>query len=268
MQYTAGTHRIAAWSPITNAHIFPGPAVVTSLKSAAATALNTYSHSRSTHITGGAHTTSPDYYPSNTTADSTSAPSVSRPDYLEYIPESPSDHSARKASVVSVSTTISASREYLSPQPGQHSDAAALSPTALNDLHQPLARSLLLLAQMSSAGNLFTPAYTAECLRQAREHRDFVMGFIAQEGLNADPADNFITMTPGVSLPPPGREGDKMGDSKGQQYNTPRFVVVDKGVDVVIVGRGIVNASDRPAEAERYRREAWAAYEERIAARS
>ncbi len=50
----------------------------------------------------------------------------------------------------------------------------------------------------------------------------------------------------------------------GQQYRTPRSVVLEDGCDVVIVGRGILKARDRKREAERYRREAWRAYEERV----
>jgi uridine monophosphate synthetase len=36
------------------------------------------------------------------------------------------------------------------------------------------------------------------------------------------------------------------------------------GNDIVIVGRGIIKAGDPATEAERYRRKAWEAYEERI----
>jgi len=99
----------------------------------------------------------------------------------------------------------------------------------------------------------------------ARENRDFVLGFIAQHSLNTEEGDNFITITPGVNLPPLGEENEKSaGDGLGQQYNSPRTVVLERGVDVVIVGRGILNAEDRGAEAERYRRVAWGAYEERV----
>jgi uridine monophosphate synthetase len=116
---------------------------------------------------------------------------------------------------------------------------------------------------MSSEGNLLTGAYTEKCVEIAREHKDFVIGFIAQRSLNEEEKDNFLTMTPGVSLPPPGREGERMGDGLGQQYNTPRKIVLEQGADVIIVGRGILGAEDRATEAERYRKEAWAAYEER-----
>ncbi len=61
MQYAAGPHRIARWASITNAHIFPGPAIITSLKSAAHSALAAYNSSRSTEIRGGQHDS---YFPS------------------------------------------------------------------------------------------------------------------------------------------------------------------------------------------------------------
>jgi uridine monophosphate synthetase len=87
------------------------------------------------------------------------------------------------------------------------------------------------------------------------------MGFIAQRPLNSEPGDNFITMTPGVQL----AEG---GDSMGQQYNTPRKIIGEKGCDVMIVGRGIYGAKPgkRREVAGIYRREGWAAYEERVRA--
>jgi len=134
----------------------------------------------------------------------------------------------------------------------------------------PVARGLLLLAEMSSEGNLLTGEYTRKCVDVARQHRDFVLGFIAQRSLNSEPEDNFVAFTPGVSLPPAGEEDggsggkEKRGDGLGQQYNTPRKVVLEEGCDVVIVGRGILGVRDKKGEAERYRREAWGAYEERI----
>ncbi|KAF2219019.1 orotidine-5'-phosphate decarboxylase [Elsinoe ampelina] len=121
----------------------------------------------------------------------------------------------------------------------------------------PMARALLLIAQMSSKGNLLDQAYAEESLRNARAKSDFVMGFIAQESLNTEPGDNFITMTPGVNI-------SSKGDDLGQQYNTPEYLVGDKGTDVIIVGRGIYGAQDRRAVAEEYRVRAWKAYEARV----
>ena len=176
-------------------------------------------------------------------------------------------------------------------------DAAAVS---LDE--PPVARGLLLLAEMSSEGNLLTGDYTRRCVETARQHRDFVLGFIAQRSMNSESGDNFICFTPGVSLPPSSstttdtdddeeeddddntddeeeedddaagdgvrsRAKSSRGDGLGQRYNTPRKVVLKEGCDVVIVGRGILKARDRKKEAERYRREAWRAYVERIKGR-
>lgn len=121
----------------------------------------------------------------------------------------------------------------------------------------PYFRALLLLAQMSSKDNFFFPQYTEACATHARLNRDFVMGYIAQKGMNSEEGDNFITMTPGV-------QKSAGGDGKGQQYNTPHKVVTELGTDVIIVGRGVYGASDRKAEALEYRRQGWAAYEERL----
>lgn len=137
----------------------------------------------------------------------------------------------------------------------------------------PVDRGLLLLAQMSSKGCLMTREYTQACVEAAREHKDFVMGFVSQESLNSAPDDTFIHMTPGCKLPPPGEDGAEEngqqptieGDGLGQQYNTPDKLINVCGTDIVIVGRGIINAADPPSEAERYRRRAWKAYLARLA---
>ena len=130
-------------------------------------------------------------------------------------------------------------------------------------------KGLLLLAEMSSEGNLLSADYAHQCLLLARDHRDFVIGFIAQRCLNIEPDDQFITLTPGVSLPPAdscqGTTSKLKGDGLGQQYTSPRQAVLEQGSDVVIVGRGILRAHDPKTEAKRYRREAWKAYKDRLA---
>ena len=183
------------------------------------------------------------------------------------------DHYGRKPSIVSVSTTISTMTESISPQPTTTHDFAHASDSPLTVNHHgdsspsaavmrlgppPLLRSLLLLAEMSSEGNLMTGAYTSQCVIEARKFPEFVMGFIAQRSLNELPEDNFVTMTPGVQI-------GSTGDGLGQQYNTPEKVIADAGTDIIIVGRGIYGAFDKRAMAEEYRSRAWAAYEARLA---
>lgn len=120
---------------------------------------------------------------------------------------------------------------------------------SLKKVGLPKGRALLLLAEMSSKGSLATGNYTQKCIEWAREHAEFVIGFIAQRKL--DPT--MLTMTPGVSL---SQEGDQLG----QQYNTPHDVIFEKQSDVMIVGRGILESKDPLAEARRYRKAGWEAY--------
>jgi uridine monophosphate synthetase len=107
---------------------------------------------------------------------------------------------------------------------------------------------LLLVAQMSSKGNLIDEHYTASCLRMAREAFPFCIGFIAQERL--DPSGNLFVMAPGVQL-------DTKGDSLGQQYNSPEHLLKNKGVDFLIVGRGVYASSEPGKVAERYKELSW-----------
>lgn len=272
LQYTGGPLSIVRWAPIVNAHLFPGPAIITALSEAAQKAIAAYNTSVQTDISA-----SP-------------APSVDGDDESVELnePEDPADESSseeeesdddedrkgRKQSVVSVSTTISTKTETISPQPSLRPTVSRGSAEADEDEEEeaedpeaalealgppPFYRSLLLLAEMSSKDHFFTPQYVEACLKHARSNRDFVMGFIAQRSLNSEKDDNFIVMTPGVQL-------EAGGDAHGQQYNTPRKVIGDAGADVMIVGRGIYGASDRRRAAYEYRKQGWLAYEERMKA--
>ncbi|KAK5164453.1 orotidine 5'-phosphate decarboxylase [Saxophila tyrrhenica] len=271
LQYTGGPLSIVRWAQIVNAHLFPGPAIITALAEAARNAIAAHNTSVSTEISAspivktGAHDDSVESEEESSAQDEESE--------AEEIADPDEDRKGRKQSVVSVSTTISTKTETISPQPSlrptmsrestQESDEDEEdddSEAALEELGPaPFYRSLLLLAEMSSKDNMLTPQYTDACVKHARSNRDFVMGFIAQRSLNSEKDDNFITMTPGVQLA-------AGGDAHGQQYNTPRKVIGDGGSDVMIVGRGILQASDRKKTAAEYRKQGWQAYEERLKA--
>uniref|UniRef100_A0A668ANS6 Uridine 5'-monophosphate synthase n=1 Tax=Myripristis murdjan TaxID=586833 RepID=A0A668ANS6_9TELE len=106
----------------------------------------------------------------------------------------------------------------------------------LSAVGQPLGRGCLLIAQMSSQGSLATGEYTQTAVKQS---------------------DFFIHMTPGVQM-------QAGGDGLGQQYSSPEDVICNKGSDVIIVGRGVLGASDRLEAAESYRKSGWEAYTKRM----
>jgi uridine monophosphate synthetase len=112
-------------------------------------------------------------------------------------------------------------------------------------------RGLVLLAEMSSALHLMTLDYIKNTLKMAEQFADFVIGFITQHGLSADP--HWINMTPGVKL-----EGGT--DAFDQQYVTPEKAIYENGADIIIVGRGIMTAKNPLAEARKYREHGWNAY--------
>jgi orotidine-5'-phosphate decarboxylase len=136
--------------------------------------------------------------------------------------------------------------------------------TGLASVGKPLGRGLLLLAEMSSKGNLATGEYTKQAMQMAKDAgREFVIGFISMTRVDQGEEEDWLMMTPGVGLV-------SKGDAMGQQYKTPRQVVYENGCDVIIVGRGIygIQGGEQAVkdEAERYRQEGWKAYEERLKA--
>lgn len=180
--------------------------------------------------------------------------------------------SHRRTSIVTATTTISQTFEPSPPNPASLSRTLSSSSgnkpldrdSALIELGPPPhARGLLLLAEMSSENNLMHPPYTATCLSLARQHKDFVLGFVAQHNITQrEKGDEFLVFVPGVAFADEDGRGSR-GDGKGQRWRGP-YEVVQGGADVVIVGRGVLGARDRGVEAERYRREAWRGYEELV----
>ncbi|KAI1328050.1 Orotidine 5'-phosphate decarboxylase domain-containing protein [Xylariaceae sp. FL0255] len=262
LQYTAGTARIIDWAHIVNINMIPGKPAVKALAEAAQHWRSRVNYEVNTAITVG--TPVSDSFNENGDEDSEENDQIGP---MHPLPPPTQHHDTsssgvgRKGSIVSI-TTLTQSFEPVD-SPRFASTIAEGDELVFPGIEEPpWERGLLILAQMSSQGNFMTPEYTQACLEAAREHPEFVMGFISQETLNTEPEDNFISMTPGVQLPPDGDEENATvgGDGMGQQYNTPTKVIGQAGSDIIIVGRGILKAGAPRTEAEKYRRRAWKAY--------
>lgn len=99
-------------------------------------------------------------------------------------------------------------------------------------------RGLVVIAEMSSAGNLLKQDAVQAACSFAESHPDFVVGFICQNRITCNPS--LIHMTPGVSL-------NSGSDSLGQHYLSPEQAI-ENGADVVIAGRAVTAAGDRAAQ--------------------
>jgi uridine monophosphate synthetase len=114
---------------------------------------------------------------------------------------------------------------------------------------------VLLLAQMSSRGNLLVPSYTDEVVAKGRSHEG-VFGFIGNGSRPAELAElrakvgtEKLIWTPGVNL--------AVGDgAMGQRYGDPTEAVL-AGSDCIIVGSGIHKSEDPGAAAKAYAEASW-----------
>ena len=143
------------------------------------------------------------------------------------------------------------------PGPGVVEGLSTVAAAATDSATTPSRpKGCLLVAEMSSKGNLIGRDYAKSAVEMALTHRPFVCGFIAQSRLDKEHPE-LVFMTPGVSL---ASKGDKLG----QSYETPETAIGHKGADVIIVGRGISGAVDPAAAAAEYRKAGWDAYMARI----
>ncbi|XP_023166415.2 uridine 5'-monophosphate synthase [Drosophila hydei] len=120
-------------------------------------------------------------------------------------------------------------------------------------------RGVFLLAEMSASGNLIDDKYKETSNKIATEGGDvdYVAGIVCQSA-SCFAFPGLIQLTPGVKI----NEGV---DKLGQQYQTPEHVVKERGADIGVVGRGILEAASVEKAAVTYRDRLWAAYLERVA---
>lgn len=111
--------------------------------------------------------------------------------------------------------------------------------------------SILLIAEMSSVGHLLNEQYQLATVQMAHRHADVVTGFITQHRLTDKP--EWVHMAPGIAL-----EGS--GDHLGQRYTTPEEAILKNGIDMIIVGRGIISHANPKQIASEYRERAWNAF--------
>lgn len=111
--------------------------------------------------------------------------------------------------------------------------------------------SILLIAEMSSRGHLMHADYQAATLQMAMRHADVVTGFITQHRLSDQP--EFLHMAPGISL-------ESTQDGLGQQYKTPEKAILENGIDLIIVGRGIIQHPNPQQITKEYQDRAWNAF--------
>jgi len=119
---------------------------------------------------------------------------------------------------------------------------------------------VVLIAEMSSEDNLSSkiPAYKEEVMLLAEKYKEIVVGAVAQQ---KNFSKQLIQFSPGVSL----TIGAK-GDGLGQQYCSVENAILERGADVIIVGRGIIKNEkcDWVSVAEQFRTVGWAALRKRV----
>ena len=120
---------------------------------------------------------------------------------------------------------------------------------------------VLLLAQMSSSGNLLVEGYTESTLEMGKAS-PHVLGYIGNgssaselRSLRSKVGDGRMIWTPGVNLS--AREG-----ALGQRYGHPAEAVL-AGSDAIIVGSGIHEAASPLSAAREYASSSWGALLER-----
>jgi orotidine 5'-phosphate decarboxylase subfamily 1 len=104
---------------------------------------------------------------------------------------------------------------------------------------------VLLIQEMSSKDNLFTPEYINQTIQIAKQNSNIVIGMIGQYKYLKD----TLLFTPGIHI-------DQRGDNLGQQYKNPEEAKKN-GTDIFIIGRGIYKAANPIEELLKYKKACW-----------
>ncbi len=129
----------------------------------------------------------------------------------------------------------------------------------MSGIKDSIARGIIILAQMSSEGNLATGEYTEKAVEFSNQNREFVAGYIGNGSDAAELKKLAKIALPGHVIMTPGIKIDGGSDGIGQRYCSPEGAVL-AGSDCIIVGRGIYGAGSPLEAAKEYRRRGWEAY--------
>ena len=120
---------------------------------------------------------------------------------------------------------------------------------------------VLLLAQMSSRGNLLDTEYTRETIVTGKGS-PHVLGYIGNGSSAEDVADLRVLVGEAQMIWTPGINLDSGAGKMGQRYGNPRDSIMS-GSDIIIVGSGIHGAENRATAAKLYAEASWSALLER-----
>jgi orotidine-5'-phosphate decarboxylase len=90
----------------------------------------------------------------------------------------------------------------------------------------------------------------------AEEYKDIVAGLVCQS-CDVISSPSLLQLTPGVNI-------KNSNDNLGQQYQSPSDIILTKGADIAVVGRGIYQDKNPAKAAEVYKNLLWKTYLERV----
>jgi len=118
-------------------------------------------------------------------------------------------------------------------------------------------QGLVMVAEMSSAGNLANNEYVRKCVSIVNVNQKIFTGMVCQKELTRFPVAH---MCPGIKLkrsePRVLLLENNMEDKMGQRYRTPSEAL-SSGIDYIIVGRDLYCDADPSSKAEKILQESW-----------
>ncbi|TRY61870.1 hypothetical protein TCAL_06262 [Tigriopus californicus] len=131
-------------------------------------------------------------------------------------------------------------------------------PSLLKALEKSSERCIgaVMVSEMSCEGNLIDSEYTKKCISLVESTSSTcAMGVVSQSRLSHQ--SGILQFTPGVNL-------STSKDNLSQRYVSPEQAILERGADIIIVGRGLTQSPNVEQTAKDYQSKAWEAYLTRI----